>query len=175
MLSNKRQDLNLTATDVSQNYLSHIHHKMPDVNTFLIKDDSQLNSINSRYDTIIMSHSLEHMKNPPEIIKIALRLIKDNGHLILAVPNPVRPNVFFNNIFKRHYVPKGHVYAWDRSHWINFLEQILHLNVVEYPTDEVRFLPKQLLRRFELARQLEWTLAKFIPWWSFSNMAIIQK
>lgn len=176
LIKHQRPDLYLTAADVSATYMSHITENIPDVRTLLISEDGdQLDSLAGEYDTVVMCHCLEHMRNPPDAIARALKLMKQAGYLILAVPNPVRPNVFWGNILKRHYVPKGHVYSWDRSHWINFLEQVLNLKVVEYPTDEVRFLPKPILRRFRGAERLEWLVAKQIPWWSFSNMAVVRK
>ena len=124
-----------------------------------------------------MCHSLEHMKSPVHACEQALRLLKDGGFLILAVPNPVRPDVIFGNIFKRHYVNKGHVYSWDKSHWKNFLENILSFNVVEYENDTVYIFGKLRAIKFfrVVLRPLEIILCKMLPWFCFSNIAVIKK
>jgi len=122
-----------------------------------------------------LSHSLEHMLRPADTVLEILELVETGGHLILAVPNPSRPEVLMSNVRRKHYVNRGHVYAWDRSHWINFLERILELDVVEYASDEVRVFPKRWSRRLNLLKGLEFKLSRVLPWWSFSNIAVVRK
>jgi hypothetical protein len=97
------------------------------------------------------------------------------GHLLLAVPNPVRPTVFFGNIRKKHYVNPGHVYSWDRSHWMNLLERVLGLDVVEYASDEVKLFSWRMLRAVPRLKTVEIALSRWVPWWSFSNIAVVRK
>ena len=128
--------------------------------------------ISGKFDVVIMSHVLEHMLNPVQAVKDALSLVKDGGHLILAVPNPARPNVLISNLSKTHYVNRGHVVAWDMSHWINFLENILKLNVVEYKNDYIQI---KGCNSVPIIMKLGETLGRFFPWWCFSNIAVIRK
>lgn len=126
-------------------------------------------------DTCVMAHSLEHMLDPVGTLRALLGRLKPKGHLVLAVPNPVRPTVFFGNLRRKHYVNRGHVFAWDRSHWMNFLEEILGLEVVEYASDEVKLFSERALRVAPVLKKLEIALSRRIPWWSFSNIAVIRK
>lgn len=41
----------------------------------------------SKYDTIIMSHVLEHIENPIELLKKIAQWLEDDGTLIISVPN----------------------------------------------------------------------------------------
>ena len=126
----------------------------------------------NNYAVVTMSHVLEHMRDPIGAIHKVLDRVKPGGHLVLAVPNPVRPLVIASAVLRRDYVNRGHVIAWDRSHFTNMLERILELDVVEYPTDFVQIVPEKggkWLRGFE-----KW-LAKPFPHLSYSNMAVIRK
>jgi 2-polyprenyl-3-methyl-5-hydroxy-6-metoxy-1,4-benzoquinol methylase len=42
---------------------------------------------NAVFDVIVMNHSLEHMKNPTEVVQECARTLKPNGLLVIAVPN----------------------------------------------------------------------------------------
>jgi len=99
-------------------------------------------------------------------------LLSPGGILVLAVPNPLRPTVIWRSILRQNYANRGHVCAWDRSHWMNFLENILQLNVLCYSQD---YVPVPFLRKFSLFRPLEELIAQILPWFAYSNIAVIQK
>lgn len=124
------------------------------------------------YDVVVMSHVLEHLMFPSKAINDALNLLNKNGVLVVAVPNPVRPSVFATNLLKSHYVNRGHIHAWDGSHWRNFLEQIMQLDVLEYETDYIQ-LPA--CSRSKFSRSLGKFLVKFANWWGFSNIAVARR
>jgi len=127
------------------------------------------------FDLVVMSHVLEHMLDPVAALQSALEVLRPGGHLLLAVPNPVRPSVFLASLLRREYVNRGHVVAWDRAHWINFLERILALEVVRYASDSVPVFPERWKRRIGLlGRCEEWLVGPF-PWLSFSNIAVVRK
>lgn len=182
LIKKKNADITITVTDTDSNCLE-ITSKCVDVKKALHTENISDILRYGKFDAVVLSHSLEHMHNPYEAVQIAMKLVKKDGILVLAVPNPVRPNIFVGNILKKHYVNKSHMYAWDRSHWINFLENILKLNVVEYAEDQVQFLPGRLKEMFfkyvpiigQIIIRLEIYLAKLVPWWSFSNIAVIKK
>lgn len=172
----KNPELRLTACDIDPDCLAAARQRVPDLDIFTIDPEgTALDAVEQRFDAVLMCHSLEHMPNPILGIQRAMRLLRPGGHLVLAVPNPVRPNVFFSALGKKHYVNHGHIYAWDRSHWMNFLERIQELEVVEYPNDEARLFNPKIARRIRPLKSIEWGLAKVAPWWSFSNMAVIRK
>ena len=69
----------------------------------------------------------------------------------------------------------GHAYRWDRAHWMNFLERILALDVVEYAAGEVKLFSGCLLRVAPFLTTLESRLSKLALWRSFSNIAVVRK
>jgi 2-polyprenyl-3-methyl-5-hydroxy-6-metoxy-1,4-benzoquinol methylase len=142
--------------------------------TYLLEEENFNISevIKDEFSVVIMSHVLEHMLDPVQAINEVFKLVKPGGTLILAVPNPARPGVLLSNITKTHYVNRGHVVAWDMSHWRNFLENILKLEVLSYHHD---FIQIKGCNRFPVIMKLGQALGKAVPWWCFSNIAVIQK
>jgi 2-polyprenyl-3-methyl-5-hydroxy-6-metoxy-1,4-benzoquinol methylase len=169
------EDLKFFAADAYQSCLDETAQKMPLAGQFLIDEASfNIDKIitENGFDLIIFSHVLEHLRNPIEALEKTMRLLKPGGILIVAVPNPVRPNILISNIFQKHYVNRGHVHAWDMSHWRNFLERINNLEVIHYAHD---FIQIPGCYRFPILQTLGEILAKIVPWWSFSNIAVIRK
>jgi 2-polyprenyl-3-methyl-5-hydroxy-6-metoxy-1,4-benzoquinol methylase len=168
--------LALTGADAFPECVARTQDRVPTARVVQVPEDHlDFELLGDDYDTCVMAHSLEHMLSPAEAVREVLAHLRPKGHLILAVPNPVRPTVFFGNLARRDYVNRGHVYAWDRAHWMNFLERILGLEVVEYASDEVKLFSNRVLRVAPVLKQLEIRLARLVPWWSFSNIAVVRK
>lgn len=142
--------------------------------TYLI-DETDFNiaeAIKGEFSVVVMSHVLEHMLNPVQAVRDAMAFVKPGGYLIMAVPNPARPGVLISNLTKTHYVNRGHVVAWDMSHWINFLENVMELDVVSYHHDYIQIKGCNSL---PIIMSLGKMIGKIIPWWCFSNIAVIKK
>jgi 2-polyprenyl-3-methyl-5-hydroxy-6-metoxy-1,4-benzoquinol methylase len=129
----------------------------------------------SSFDTCVMSHLLEHTHRPLDTLEAAMSVLKPEGRLILAVPNPATPHIVAFNALRFHYVNRGHVYCWDRSHWINFLENVAQLNVIHHGQDEVRLFPQRLSSRVRPLKKLEQMLALLVPRLAHSHISIVQK
>lgn len=170
-VSAKRPDLKLIAADIDVRNLEITARRVPNTTTVKISTVEDLFRTEDVYPLILMSHVLEHTTRPLDVLHGVVNLLSPDGHLILAVPNPVRLQVILNCIRKQHYVNRGHVYAWDRSHWINFLENIAGVDVVEYSHD---FFPLPGSRRLPVLRSAEIALANLFPWLAFSNIAVIR-
>jgi 2-polyprenyl-3-methyl-5-hydroxy-6-metoxy-1,4-benzoquinol methylase len=127
------------------------------------------------YDVVVLSHVLEHTLDPVGALAEVLSVVRPGGVVVAAVPNPARPAVLVSNAFRRHYVNRGHVVAWDRSHWINFLEKILGLEVVEYASDLVALFPDRVKTIVPVLERVEVAAARVFPWWASSNIAVIRK
>ena len=164
--------LNLTIADIDKVVLETTISKVSVVDAIEILDVETLFKLGIKYDIVIMSHVLEHTYRPVDIIRgIMDNVLNENGYLILAVPNLGRLEIALFHLFRRHYVNKGHVYGWDRSHWINLLENILGLNVVRYQPDYFS-IPK--LKRFKIFMPVLVLMAKLFPWYSYSNISVIK-
>ena len=82
--------------------------------------------------------------------------------------------MFWAALRRRDYVNRGHVVAWDRAHWQNFLERILALDVACYGSDSVPLFPERLKRLLPFLEHAEVALARPFPWLSFSNLAVVR-
>ncbi len=164
--------LKLTAADIDENNLSITRERTGIEDIMMIDSVEAMFDSGLSYDVIVFSHVLEHTYRPLDVLLGIMKMLKPNGVAVLAVPNPVRLGIFLGNVTKLHYVNRGHVYAWDRSHWMNFLENIAGLNVIEYSHD---FFPLPFINRFRLVQPLEIWLAQIFPWLAFSNIAVIRK
>ena len=134
-----------------------------------VKDLRDLEGV---FDGVILSHVLEHTLSPPEILREAMALLRTGGHLYAAVPNPVRPQMLLADLLRRKRVRAGHVYSWDRSHWMNFLEVILGLRVIVHTQD---YVPIPFTGHSRPIRALERGLSSVVPWFSFSHISVIAK
>lgn len=163
----------IDVADAYQSCLDAARQRLPVRRAYLIDEEAFdiANTIpRGQYSVVTMSHVVEHLMNPVQGIRDALTLLRPGGHLILAVPNPVRPLVFLYAMLRIRYSNRGHVVVWDRSHWMTFLESVLRLEVLEYGSDYVELLPNGIgwLRPVEIA------LVRVVPWLSFSNIAVVR-
>jgi len=143
-ISNKRKNLaiKLDANDIDKKF----------------KQDS--------FNIIIFSHSFEHFNNPLELIE---KVKKIGKYFIFAIPNPIRPFVIKQSIFRHDYSNYGHFCCWDRSHFRVFLERRCKLNIIKWEKDEVCFsngFIGGILRRIGLKFIEEKILTKIIPYFS---------
>ncbi len=166
-----RSDLRFVASDMDARCLE-ITSERVDLSESILATADKLFPTERLFDCVVASHVLEHTHRPVDFVRGAMCLVKPGGIAVFAVPNPVRPTVVWSNLFRRHYVNRGHVIAWDRSHWINFLENILELDVVEYASD---FVPLPLIGGLPGMQRLEVWLARLTPWLAFSNIAVVRR
>lgn len=85
------------------------------------------------FNVILMSHSLEHVSSPVEIVKECFRILKPGGHLIIGVPN-------FNS-FARRLFGKYWFHLDAPRHLFHFTPDVLE-KIVEstgFKTEQIRF------------------------------------
>lgn len=174
LVSQLLPEADLYAADIDPVCLDITSRRADGVHLIQLREDNEFEGVGTRYDICIMSHVLEHMKDPYGTLLSVIGIVRPGGHVIVAVPNIVRPDTIMDSLRRRHYANRGHVCAWDRSHWINFLEEICNLHVVEYAADTCPFF----LRRFghlALVKWFERKVVHILPWLSQSHIAVIQK
>jgi SAM-dependent methyltransferase len=128
----------------------------------------------SYWDIVLLSHIIEHLRDPISVIDQIKRISK---FIIIAVPNPIRPNVLCYAIKRYEYSNKGHFYCWDRSHFNIFLDKC-GLNIISYFTDDIllpKILPFKFIRVTSLGNKLEKKiLPKYLPYFSTSLIALCE-
>ena len=68
--------------------------------------------IDGKYDVVIFNHVLEHLKDPEEVLKKAYGLLKDDGILVINVPNAgsLSARVYKNNW--KYLLPEEHLWQF---------------------------------------------------------------
>jgi len=135
-------------------------------NAKLVSLDNLDNEFDVRsVDMVILSHVLEHMPNPIDILKRVKRISR--RWLILAVPNPIRPKILAKYAMRsKNYSNLGHLYSWDRSHFHIFLERHNRLRIIKWATDDVRVIPFAAFRRLlQKAKVLDLIELRLLPRW----------
>ena len=177
LVSEAAPEITLCAADSSDECLDVIRAAMPDCDLRKLTDEPESIAAlgESQFDTCVMSHLLEHTRRPLDTLQAAMSVLKPEGRLILAVPNPSTLPTLAYNAARLHYVNRGHVFCWDRSHWMNFLENVAELNVIHHGQDEVRVFPQRVSTRLWPLKKFEHLLALLVPRWAHSHISIVQK
>lgn len=174
LIAKRRPDVELHAADTSKECLARIGQVLPRAPVHHLDEEAaSIRELGSgRFDTAVLCHSLEHTRRPLDVLDAVGAILKPSGRMILAVPNVVRPTVMLYSLLGRHYVNRGHVYAWDRSHWRNFLETMAGLHVDEYTQDELRLLPHRVTGRLSALRSVQRGLGRLVPGWAHTHIAV---
>ena len=135
--------------------------------------DIEKDTLKSKYDIILMSHVLEHLRCPSEFLQ---RIRLNCEAIIIGVPNPCRPNVVFNFCLKQqHYCNRGHYYSWDRSHFQNFLD-LNRFDVVSWHYDGFHLPGFRIIKIFRMIGlgRIEYKLRNSFPHWSTSHTVLVR-
>lgn len=80
-----------------------------------LDDISIFNKLRDKYDYIICADILEHLKEPKEVLKILIKKLKEEGEVVISIPNiafwNMRKQLFFEGDFS--YQDSG---LMDRTH-----------------------------------------------------------
>jgi SAM-dependent methyltransferase len=128
------------------------------------------------FDVVVLSHVLEHMQRPVEVVESLLSVSK--RWLIIAVPNPTRLQVVLKlGFLGRDYANRGHLFSWDKSHLTRFLENGCGLRIHQWASDGVRVLPGRVRELLpSVIDRVETTvLPKYLPALSTSLMVLCEK
>ncbi|WIH84861.1 class I SAM-dependent methyltransferase [Brachyspira pilosicoli] len=121
----------------------------------------------SRYDIIILSHVIEHFREPKEILIKIKSMIKENGFIYIEVPNSPMPNECSYNMLMR-YLNTEHIVNFNMYNLIKFAESA-DLKIVrnEYNNYNISIDNENL--RISL---LEGSLPNFSNYFAFSLFAL---
>jgi 2-polyprenyl-3-methyl-5-hydroxy-6-metoxy-1,4-benzoquinol methylase len=110
-----------------------------------------LNDVNwplkDRYDMVVIADTLEHLVNPREAISAALKIVKDNGFLIISVPNGVHLWVRLQVLLGRF--PQDERGLFDRTHLHYFTKRNLEQVINSFPkTVFINYFPTTIPLQF---------------------------
>lgn len=106
---------------------------LPNVNIHIGQAGEFLDKLQSNsFDIFVLSHSLEHMQNPGNILKSIYRNLKSDGSLLVVVPNRLAAPRIFRRFWGYWQVPI-HVCHFDITSLTKLLEsEKFYVQVVKY-------------------------------------------
>ena len=75
----------------------------------------------NKYDIIILSHVIEHFREPKEILIKIKSMLKENGFIYIEVPNSPMPNECSYNMLMR-YLNTEHIVNFNMDNLLKFVE-----------------------------------------------------
>ena len=65
----------------------------------LVMDAQNMTFESRSFDSITVGCVLAHLENPSKFLRECHRVLKNNGRLIITVPNPISPPTVLSNLF----------------------------------------------------------------------------
>jgi 2-polyprenyl-3-methyl-5-hydroxy-6-metoxy-1,4-benzoquinol methylase len=98
----------VVGVDILEDYAEVLNQRGYDIRVCDATSDEYLGE---KFDAVVLGDVIEHVENPVNLIRFALRHLNDNGEIIVKTPNPY----YIDNITKfaknRHFVNFEHI-AW---------------------------------------------------------------
>lgn len=151
----------VTGIDISENEISiaQLMYKHENTGSKIIYSTDTIDSFPEKYfDAVISTEVIEHVHNPGLYLSRINRVLKNNGKLIISIPNIMTINNVFNHLYKTftegllktsqkihsHY-DKAHIHinSWDAFHFTQFVSSVGFL-LDEFRPMEHRPLPRHL-------------------------------
>lgn len=101
----------LYGADFSSASLKRCRDGIPD-GRFILSDIFSLGCKTGYFDTVICMETLEHIENPRHALGEALRVCRNEGYIIVTIPNGIYDNYI------------GHLNFWSKSDFERFLDGI---------------------------------------------------
>jgi len=110
-------DVNYDILDLSDEHDFKKKHRVT------LKNDVYIDSPSKSYDVVVLSEILEHIPNCYETLGEVSRVLRDNGRVIITLPNPFSMPYIIRSFLGKHQDPsKEHLYWFDWSYLTNLLE-----------------------------------------------------
>ena len=98
----------------------------------------------NEYDYVLFADVLEHLREPKDALKWAVRLLKPDGKIVISIPNICHNDIIIKLFYDRFtYTCLGlldntHIHFWGLQDFANFAEQaglkITDTRMVKFPT-----------------------------------------
>ncbi len=86
----KKKDFEVCGVELDKKAVEYCHKNGMEV--FALSVEQFVKESNRKFDTIVMSHALEHLLDPARVLTQLCELLTEKGQLIIAVPNSTSVN-----------------------------------------------------------------------------------
>ena len=94
--------------DIIEEYVQQLNERGYDIR---LCDATSEDYIGEKFDVVVIGDVLEHVLNVGDLLKFALRHLKEDGEVIVKTPNPHYKSCIKSFVKKRYYINLDHV-AW---------------------------------------------------------------
>lgn len=122
LLSFLEKDYQTVGTDVSQDAINQAKKKLKKTELHVLKAEELGQLGRNKFETIVASHLLEHLKNPQIAIELVSALLKENGTFFIVVPNTDSVGRKLKGKNWVGYSDKTHVSLFTPDKWFKLLE-----------------------------------------------------
>lgn len=169
----------VTASDISQNYLSQAKKLCKGKIETVVASSEKLPFKDNIFDKILMSEVIEHTPKYRESVKEAIRVLKPGGIAVITTPNKKSYMNYFYKIkkSKKKYTFDEHVVEFDLATFKNLLRKYSTIQSISfstyllpYPLDslaykadsknltKILFYTEKILSKIPIISRLGWTM-----------------
>lgn len=112
----------------SKDSYNHIKKVFKDIEVINDIWKKELLNKNEKFDVIIFVHLLEHIRNPKEFLNEVKEFLKDDGLIILGMPNGTIIDRKLNNKIKRTLIVEDHIVLYGKN-TIEKLAELCNLKI----------------------------------------------
>lgn len=137
---------------------------------------NEVKSIEDKFDYIICGDVLEHLLHVDVMLKILKEKLKDNGKLIISVPNIQHIETFIQ-VYMNGYWPRNERGIFDKTHVTWFTKKNLYEFIDNAGLIVTKYQPKYR-GRDDVQSKLSWLQSALrinIKWFVFQHIAVCEK
>ena len=142
IISEKSKNFNVTGIDLDEMSLKISQDIIGEKDNLHFLDKTIFDFKDSTFDYVVSMQVIEHVHNPGNYLKEISRVLKDDGTLIISLPNVVQPMSFLSLLIKstnklnyrlkersKHILQNykkehDHIHAWDPNHFVTFTSSL---------------------------------------------------
>ena len=125
---------------------------------------------NDSFDVILLADVIEHISNPGLVLAEAKKLLREEGKIVISVPNALGIIRFLKSFFRYEQVHPDHV-AYYSSGTLGTLAKTLNLDLIE--TGWYRFEVRDKRFIVYMSAFLERIITAFFPWQAEGCLAVM--
>ena len=129
------------------------------VNVLNLTVETAIHQLHDNFDYVVLGDVLEHLSNPDEILSTVPKFIKDNGILIISIPNVAHFTNRFSLLFghwnykDRGILDKTHLKFWTRATFDKLAFKYFRKKAIFYTPIPLEALP--IFTKFIFFKQLD--------------------
>lgn len=142
LIQEKSKNLNVEGIDLDPMSLSIAKDIVGELESLHFFNKKIIDYANKSFDYVLSMQVIEHVHNPGNYLREINRVLRDDGHLIISLPNVTQPNIILQLLLKsskklnrrlkerselmlsNYKKEHDHIQAWDPYHFVTLLASL---------------------------------------------------